>query len=71
MKMLVSGIFGKDGHKVAYVMFEEGKRFAEAEIPKCKIIENHGFSEALPMDRSPLQKFLQQWFRLNYTFLLW
>lgn len=46
MNMMVSGISKKDGHKVAYVMFEEGKRFAEAEIPKCKIIENHGFSEA-------------------------
>lgn len=45
MKMSVSPICMKDGEKVAYVVFEEGKRRAEGIIPECTIIKNSGFSE--------------------------
>lgn len=45
MKVSVSPVCVKDGQKVAYVVFEEGKKRAEGRIPDCIILENKGFSE--------------------------
>ena len=46
LDMMVSPICRKDGHKVAYVSFSDGKRTAEGEIPACRINKNSGFDEA-------------------------
>ncbi len=43
--MSVSGICRKDGKKLAYVTFTDGKRKAEGSIPDCRIIKQTGFSE--------------------------
>ena len=43
LNMSVSPICQKDGKKVAYVSFSDGRREAEGEIPSCKIIRNKGF----------------------------
>ena len=40
----VSGVFEKDGRKMAYVSFSDGKRSAEGTIPDCAITTNKGFS---------------------------
>lgn len=45
MNMMVSGISEKEGKRVAYVLFEEDTRKAEAIIPECRIISNDGFSK--------------------------
>lgn len=45
LQMSVSPICEKNGHKTAYVTFDDGKRSAEGEIPDCKIRTSHGFSE--------------------------
>lgn len=45
MNMLVSGISSKEGKKVAYIMFEDGARQAEAIIPECKVTSNKGFTK--------------------------
>lgn len=45
MNMLISGVSEKDGKKVAYVSFEDGKRIAEGIIPDCNIIRNDGFAD--------------------------
>lgn len=45
MTMTISGISEKNGEKLAYVCFEEGKRSAEGIIPDCKINKNNGFTE--------------------------
>lgn len=45
MNMLISGVSEKDGKKVAYVSFEDGKRIAEGIIPDCNIIRNDGFTD--------------------------
>lgn len=45
VNMLVSGISQRNGKKVAYVLFEDGERSAEAVIPECEILTNKGFSE--------------------------
>ena len=40
----VSGVFTKDGRKMAYVSFSDGERSAEGTIPDCVITRNKGFS---------------------------
>ncbi len=45
LDMQVSPICQKDGEKMAYVTFSDGKRQAEGEIPKCVILSNDGFSK--------------------------
>ncbi len=45
LNMQVSLACQKDGQKVVYVMFSDGERSAEGEIPKCRIISNRGFSQ--------------------------
>ena len=40
----VSGIFDKEGKKIAYVSFKDGDREAEGIIPDCRITRNQGFS---------------------------
>ena len=45
LTMSVSGICRKDGKKLAYVTFTDGKRKAEGSIPDCRIIKQTGFSE--------------------------
>ena len=46
LSMSVSTICEKNGQKTAYVSFSDGTRFAEGEIPDCKITKNSGFDEA-------------------------
>ena len=45
LTMSVSGICRKDGEKLAYVTFSDGKRKAEGVIPDCRIIKQTGFTE--------------------------
>lgn len=45
LKMTVSPVCQKNGVKVAYVSFTDGKRVAEGEIPLCRITMSKGFSE--------------------------
>lgn len=45
MNVMVSGIATREGRKVAYVMFEDNGRSAEAIIPECSILSNKGFSD--------------------------
>ncbi len=45
LTMSISGICRKDGKKLAYVTFTDGKRKAEGSIPDCRIIKQTGFSE--------------------------
>ena len=53
INMSVSPICQKDGHKVAYVSFTDGKRTAEGEIPDCRITkyENFGKEEVDQLER--------------------
>ena len=44
LNMQVSMAFKKDGRKVVYVTFSDEARFAEGEIPGCKITTNRGFT---------------------------
>lgn len=46
MKMIVSGIIRKGDEKFAYVLFSDGERSAEGQVPKCKITNNNGFTDA-------------------------
>lgn len=43
--MSVSPVCLKDGQKVAYVSFTDGKRSAEGKIPECKIVSATGFDD--------------------------
>lgn len=45
MNMLVSGVSSKEGKRIAYVLFEDGERSAEAVIPDCRIVSSKGFSK--------------------------
>lgn len=45
LKMTISGIVPKDGRKSIYVVFEDGKRYAEGYVPDCIITKNEGFEE--------------------------
>ena len=45
LTMSVSGICRKNGEKLAYVTFSDGKRKAEGVIPDCKLLKQTGFTE--------------------------
>ena len=45
INMSVSPICQKDGHKVAYVSFADGKRTAEGEIPDWRITKYENFGK--------------------------
>lgn len=45
LKMSVSPICQKEGKRIAYVSFTDGKRTAEGKIPDCIIYSNNGFTE--------------------------
>lgn len=45
LNMSVSPICQKNGKRMAYVSFSDGKRTAEGQIPECVIHSNDGFSE--------------------------
>lgn len=45
LNMSVSPICERDGKKIAFVSFSDGRRTAEGEIPSCKITKNDGFDE--------------------------
>ncbi|MCR5154770.1 MAG: hypothetical protein K6B75_08000 [Lachnospiraceae bacterium] len=46
LKMSVSPIcMDKQGKKMAYVLFTDGRRSAEGKIPDCVITSNSGFTE--------------------------
>lgn len=45
LTMSVSTVCEKDGKKVAYVSFTDGRREAEGAIPDCVIIRNNGFTD--------------------------
>ena len=62
MNMLVSGISEKNGKRIAYVLFEEENRSAEAVIPACKVMSNRNFT-----DEEVLQ--LEQYMRDNLAML--
>lgn len=57
LNMSVSPICHKDGKKVAYVSFSDGRREAEGEIPSCKIIRNKGFD---PDEVDQLENYLKK-----------
>ena len=45
MTMQVSGICIKEGKRMAYVNFTDGKKSAEGIIPECRIVKHTGFDE--------------------------
>ena len=45
MQMIVSGIIGNGDSKHACVLFLDGARSAEGQVPSCKISKNKGFNE--------------------------
>lgn len=45
LNMSVSGICDRNGEKIAYVSFSDGKRSAEGVIPDCIIQKNTGFND--------------------------
>ena len=46
----------KDGRKVVYVTFSDATRFAEGELPSCKITANRGFT---PEEVANLENYLK------------
>lgn len=52
----VSGVFDKDGKKIAYVSFSDGERTAEGTIPDCVITRNKGFS---PEEKEQLEEYMK------------
>ncbi len=57
LDMSVSALCPKNGEKVAYVTFSDGKRLAEGEIPACRILSNNGFTEG---EVSKLEEFMKR-----------
>ena len=57
LNMSVSPICQKDGKKVAYVSFTDGKREAEGEIPACKIVRSIGF---MPEEVEQLETYMKR-----------
>ncbi len=53
----VSGVFDKDGRKIAYVSFLDGDRYAEGTIPDCVITRNKGFSEE---EKTALEEYMKK-----------
>lgn len=45
MNVTISCTSKKDNRTIAYVLFEEGERYAEGIIPACVITRHKGFSE--------------------------
>ena len=45
VKMTHSGILVKEGKRHVSVRFERGADIAEALLPQCKVVSQHGFSE--------------------------
>lgn len=45
IRMSVSSMTRKDDKKAIYVMFQDGKKSAEFEVPEIKLLSNEGFSE--------------------------
>lgn len=45
LNMSVSAVMRRDGKQYASVLFSDGEREAEAEIPACKVVRNQGFEE--------------------------
>ncbi len=56
LNMQVSLACKKDGRKVVYVTFSDATRFAEGELPSCKITTNRGFS---PEEVANLESYLK------------
>ncbi|MCR4922438.1 MAG: hypothetical protein K5931_00300 [Lachnospiraceae bacterium] len=56
IRLSVSGVLGEKGKRYIAVRFEDGKRFAEAELPSCKIKKNGGFS---PEELESLEYYLK------------
>ena len=56
LNMQVSLACKKDGRKVVYVTFSDATRFAEGEIPSCKITTNRGFT---PEEVENLERYLK------------
>ena len=57
LNMQVSLACKKDGRKVVYVTFADKTRFAEGEIPSCKITTNRGFT---PEEVGNLETYLRE-----------
>ena len=57
LDMNVSALCQKNGKKVAYVTFSDGKRLAEGEIPACRILSNSGFTKD---EVSKLEEYMKQ-----------
>ena len=57
LDMSVSALCPKNGEKVAYVTFSDGRRLAEGEIPACRILSNSGFTE---VEVSKLEQYMKQ-----------
>lgn len=55
--IIVSGVFDKDGKKIAYVSFSDGDRTAEGTIPDCVITSNKGFS---PEEKDQLEEYMKR-----------
>ena len=45
IRMSVSSMTRKDDKKAIYVMFQDGKKSAEFEVPEIKLLSNDGFSD--------------------------
>lgn len=45
ISMSVSSMTRKDDKKAIYVMFQDGKKSAEFEVPEIKVLSNDGFTE--------------------------
>ena len=56
LNMQVSLACKKDGQKVVYVIFSDATRFAEGEIPSCRITTNRGFT---PQEVADLERYLK------------
>ncbi|MCR4999593.1 MAG: hypothetical protein K6A05_07135 [Lachnospiraceae bacterium] len=50
LSLSVSSICERDGEKIAYVSFTDGKRSAEGEIPACVITKHSGFTDEEVLD---------------------
>ena len=57
LDMNVSALCQKNGQKVAYVTFSDGRRLAEGEIPACRILSNSGFTEE---EISKLEEYMER-----------
>ena len=57
LDMNVSAFCQRNGEKIAYVTFSDGKRLAEGEIPACRILSNNGFTEA---EAHKLEEYMRQ-----------